>query len=154
MDTDASIPNPATPAAKALGCTCPTQGGRGHRVRMNCPVHGVKLELRDKTSAERKGEPIHSGVLMYFPDALAAIARWSLIGNIKHNGPDAPLGWSRGKSMDQMDCLIRHSLTKDAMDGDEAEGVAMAWRALAQLQLDEERRLVAKGIRPYSGITP
>lgn len=112
------------------------------------------LPLRGKTSEERKGEPIHSGVLMYFPDALAAIARWSLIGSIKHNGPDAPLGWARGKSMDQMDCLIRHSLTKDELDSGEAEGVAMAWRALAQLQLDEERRLKAKGIRPYSGVVP
>lgn len=132
-----------------------------HTGKPDCPClkcnpyvgRGAK-KLRAKTSEERKGEPIHSGVMMYFPDALAAIARWSLIGNVKHNGPDAPLGWARGKSMDQMDCMARHSLTKDALDSGEAEGVAMAWRALAQLQLDEERRLKEKGIMPYSGITP
>lgn len=110
--------------------------------------------LRQRNSAERKGEPIHSGVLLYFPDALAAIARWSLIGNVKHNGPDAPLGWSREKSDDHMDCVIRHSLTPNHTDDGEAEGVAMAWRALAALQLAEERRLAAKGIMPYSGIVP
>lgn len=113
----------------------------------------TKLALRPRNSAERKAEPIHSGVLMYFPDALAAIARWSVIGNAKHN-PGEPLHWARGKSMDQMDCVIRHSLTKDALDSGETEGVPLAWRALAQLQLDEEKRLVAAGIMPYSGIVP
>lgn len=115
-----------------------------------------KKELcRDKTSAERKAEPIHSGVLMYFPDALAAVARLSKAGNDKHN-PGEPLHWARDKSTDQMDCLARHTLTKDAIDPEtgEAELVATAWRALAQLQLDEERRNAAKGIKSYSGIAP
>jgi hypothetical protein len=110
--------------------------------------------LRPKSSAERKGEPMHSGVLMYFPDAIAALARLSLAGNRKHNGPDAPLDWTRGTSNDHMDCITRHSLTKNALDaeGGEADGVALAWRALADLLIEEERRLAAAGIMPYSGI--
>lgn len=112
-------------------------------------------DLRPKTSTERKGEPIHSGVLMYFPDALAAVARVSKAGNDKHN-PGEPLHWARGKSMDQMDCVTRHSLTPDVTDPEsgEIELAHMAWRALAQLQLAEEKRLCAAGILPYSGVTP
>lgn len=114
-----------------------------------------KPELREKTSAERKAEPMHSGVLMYFPDALAAVARLSKAGNDKHN-PGEPLHWARGKSTDQMDCVTRHSLTLEKVDPEtsEVEAVAMVWRGLAQLQLIEERRLAAAGIMPYSGIVP
>lgn len=113
-------------------------------------------DLRDKTSAERKAEPIHSGVLLYFPDALAAVARHSKKANAKHNGPDAPLGWTRGKSNDHEECVIRHSLTLESVDPEtgEIEAVHQAWRALAQLQILEEKRLAKLGIRPYSGITP
>lgn len=111
--------------------------------------------LRPKTSAERKAEPIHAGAMMYFPDALAAVSRISVAGNKKHN-PGEPLHWARGKSMDQMDALARHSLTLEAIDPEtgEQEAAALAWRALAQLQLLEEKRLKAAGIMPYSGIVP
>ena len=112
-------------------------------------------KLRPRNGAERKGEPIHSGVLMYFPDALAAVARVSRKGNDKHN-PGEPLHWARGKSMDQMDCVVRHSLTPvvNDVDSGELELAHMAWRALAQLQLMEEKRLSEAGIMPYSGIVP
>ena len=111
--------------------------------------------LRPRNSAERKAEPIHSGVLLYFPDALAAIARLSKAGNDKHN-PGEPLHWARGKSTDHHDCVIRHSLTPEVVDPEtgEIEAVAEAWRALANLQLLEEKRLAAAGIQPYSGIVP
>lgn len=111
--------------------------------------------LRGKTSAERKAEPIHSGVMLYFPDALAAVARISVAGNKQHN-PGEPLHWARGKSMDQMDAAARHMLTLEGVDSasGELEAANNAWRALAQLQLLEEKRLKAAGIMPYSGITP
>lgn len=117
-------------------------------------IHGdTREKLRPKTSAERKAEPVHSGVLMYFPDALAAVSRLSLAGNRKHN-PGEPLHWARGKSMDQMDALTRHTLTRSEVDPEtgELEAVAMVWRGLAELQLLEEKRLVAAGVKPYSGI--
>lgn len=152
-DEPRAIPNPATPAAKALGCDCPTQSGKGVRIKMACPVHGTKLELRPRNSAERKAEPIHSGVLMYFPDALAAVARLSKRGNDKHN-PGQPLHWARGKSTDHQDCVIRHSLTDDQVDPDtgEIDAIAEAWRSLARAQLLEEQRLIKAGIKPYSGV--
>ncbi len=112
------------------------------------------FDFRDKTSAERKAEPIHSGVLMYFPDALAAIARLSKAGNDKHN-PGEPLHWSRGKSNDHMDCVARHVITPDHVDDTgETELTAAAWRVLAAIQLQQEKLLAAKGIIPYSGVTP
>lgn len=121
-----------------------------------CYAHAQKAPtLRHKTSAERKAEPIHSGCLMYFPDALAAVARVSKAGNDKHN-PGEPLHWVRGKSMDQMDAAARHSLTAERIDPElgEIELAPMAWRVLAQLQLAEEKRLAGLGILPYSGIVP
>lgn len=158
MGTDApkAIPNPATPAAKALGCNCPTQDGKGHRVRMNCPVHGMQPVLRQKTSAERKAEPIHSGPMSYHPDALAAHARLCVAGNTKHNGPGTPLSWARGKSNDHLECAARHMLTPDAIDPEtgETELTAAFWRLGCALQLQQERLLKEKGIMPYSGITP
>jgi hypothetical protein len=112
------------------------------------------LLLRHRNSAERKAEPIHSGVLLYFPDALAAIARVSLKANEKHN-PGEPMHWARGKSMDQLDSAVRHTLTPDEVDPEtgEIELAQCAWRALAELQLREEKRLLAAGIVPYSGVT-
>lgn len=96
-------------------------------------------------SAARKATPIFSGVLRYFPNALAAVARLSKAGNDKHN-PGEPLHWSRGKSNDHGDCIVRHQLEFEAIDTETGEyhAVAVAWRALAQLELLEEARLVSK----------
>lgn len=109
---------------------------------------------RPKNSAERKAEPIYTGALMYFPDALAAVARVSVAGNEKHN-PGEPLHWSRGKSADQMDCVIRHSLTPAELDEDgEPEAVHALWRLMAEVQLLEEKRNAVKGVKSYSGVVP
>lgn len=111
--------------------------------------------LRDYTSAERKAMPVHTGCMLYFPDALAAVARVSKKGNDKHN-PGEPLHWARSKSTDQSDCAGRHMLTPDTLDPDsgETERAHAAWRILADLQLSEERRLFEAGIRPFSGVVP
>jgi hypothetical protein len=93
----------------------------------------------------RKGQPIFSGCLAYFPDALLAVAELSLTGNDKHN-PGQPLHWSRGKSNDHGDCIVRHQLDVgkiDAEDGHYHE-VKVAWRALAQLQTFIEERRAAE----------
>lgn len=94
-------------------------------------------------SATRKATPIYSGVLKYFPDALAAVARLSKKGNDKHN-PGEPLHWSREKSTDHGDCIVRHQITFDQVDPESGEyhAAGVAWRALAQLQLLEEGRLL------------
>jgi hypothetical protein len=90
---------------------------------------------------ERKQHPIATGVLDYFPDALAVIANVSWHGNNQHN-PGTPLHWDRAKSTDEADCLIRHFLQRGTKDTDGLRHTAkMAWRALALLQkeLESER---------------
>lgn len=90
-------------------------------------------------SAERKEVPICTGVLDYFPDALADVARLSKIGNAKHN-PGQPLHWSRGKSADHADCILRHQVDRGKVDTDGVlHDTKVAWRALAQLQLAIEK---------------
>lgn len=93
--------------------------------------------------ATRKATPIHSGVLRYFPDALAEIATLSKIGNDKHN-PGEPLHWARDKSTDHLDCITRHLMDAGTVDTDGLyHDVKLAWRALANLQtlLEKERNL-------------
>ena len=86
----------------------------------------------------RKETPIASGVLDYFPDALAAVAQVSFIGNQQHN-PGQPLHWAREKSTDESDALIRHFLERGTMDTDGTRHSAkVAWRALALLQKEIE----------------
>jgi hypothetical protein len=53
---------------------------------------------------ERKGIPLATGLIDYFPDALIAVAQLSKIGNDQHN-PGKPLHWDRTKSQDESDCL-------------------------------------------------
>jgi len=92
-------------------------------------------------SAERKNTPITTGVLDYFPAALAAVAKLSKLGNDKHN-PNEPLHWSRGKSNDHADCIARHLVDRGVIDPETgmSHSVEVAWRALAMLQLEEEER--------------
>jgi hypothetical protein len=91
--------------------------------------------LPDK-SQERKDVPLFSGCLAYFPDALADVARLSRVGNDKHN-PGMPLHWSRDKSNDHADCLLRHQVEFDQLDPSDGifHATKVAWRALAQLQI-------------------
>jgi hypothetical protein len=87
---------------------------------------------------ERKGVPIATGVLDYFSAALAEIAKVSKAGNDQHN-PGQPLHWSRGKSMDHADTMMRHFMERGTLDTDKLRHTAkMAWRALAMLQQEME----------------
>lgn len=85
----------------------------------------MNTALFPEDSAERKTYPVYSGLLQYFPSALAKVANHSFKGNEKHN-PGQPLHHDRAKSDDEADALCRH-----LMEGDY---VGMAWRALALLQ--------------------
>jgi hypothetical protein len=91
---------------------------------------------------ERKALPIFTGVLMYFPDAIAAIADVSKKGNDQHN-PGEPLRWAREKSTDQLNTALRHLLdhgTGNVKDIDGSWHLAKAiWRLCAELQLTIER---------------
>lgn len=93
--------------------------------------------LIDTTSEERKKFPMARGLLDYFPDALAEVAKVSYLGNEKHN-PGQPMHHARGKSADHADCIIRHLVGRGGFDGDIRESAALAWRALALLQEELE----------------
>lgn len=100
------------------------------------------MALTTDTEA-RKQQPVATGVLDYFPDALADVARLSKIGNDKHN-PGQPLHWSREKSSDHADCILRHMIDRGIVDTDGVlHDTKVAWRALAQLQLSIEARRAA-----------
>jgi hypothetical protein len=107
------------------------------------PVERVMTLPTD--SNERKNYPMMSGVLNYFPAALAGVAKISKAGNDKHN-PGQPLHHARGKSSDHGDCILRHLTdTQDLLAAKErgqlitsdqvlTEASQLAWRALALSQ--------------------
>lgn len=93
-------------------------------------------------SQGRKDQPMCTGLLDYFPDALAEVSELSRMANEKHN-PGEPLHWSRGKSNDHADCIVRHLLERgDFVEGEYPKAVrhsvALAWRALALAQVEIE----------------
>ena len=87
---------------------------------------------------KRKQIPIYTGVLKYFPDAIAEVAKCSYAGNQQHH-PDKPLHWDRNKSTDELDALTRHLMEAGQTDTDGIKHSAkVAWRALANLQKEIE----------------
>ena len=75
---------------------------------------------------ERKAIPVYTGFINYFPKAIAAVAKVSLVGGIQHGQTAETLHWDRSKSGDELDALMRHIL-----DGDWEQ---VAWRAMANLE--------------------
>lgn len=103
---------------------------------------GRRSSTLPTTAAARKGLPLWTGFVMYFPDVFPEVAKVSVLGNQQHN-PGQPLHWERGKSTDQMDAAFRHMLdhgmgtTKDT-DGTYHLAKAI-WRLCAELQLTIEK---------------
>ena len=82
----------------------------------------------------RKNTPITTGVLDYFPKALAMVAQCSKAGNDQHN-PGQPLHWDKTKSADHADCISRHLIDRRSIDTDGIpHAIKLAWRALANLE--------------------
>lgn len=102
---------------------------------IDCLGSNCKLPIDPK---ERKALPIVTGVLDYFPDAIAAVADLSRVGNEQHN-PGQPLHWDKTKSTDHADCIGRHLIDRGKLDSDGVRHSAkIAWRALALLQTEIE----------------
>lgn len=94
------------------------------------------MNLLTADPKERKATPIATGVLDYFPLALAEIARVSKAGNDQHN-PGQPLHWDKSKSKDHADCIIRHLIDRGTVDSDgQLHSAKVAWRALAMLETE------------------
>ena len=97
--------------------------------------------VEQDVSKLRKETPVFSGVLKYFPDAIAEVAKCSFAGQQQHN-PDKPLAWDRSKSGDEYDALMRH-LMDSTIDDYDTDGTLhkakVAWRALAGLQKHLEK---------------
>jgi hypothetical protein len=96
-------------------------------------------------SEQRKQYPITSGVIDYFPDAIAYVGYVSWLGNQKHN-PGEPMHHARGKSADHADCIARHLSQRGTQETVKVQGKEyqmrhsgeLAWRALALLQQELE----------------
>lgn len=89
-------------------------------------------------AAARKNVPMARGLLDYFPNACAAVAELSRVGNKQHN-PGEPMHWARDKSTDHADCIVRHLLDRGTIDTDgQRHSTKIAWRALALLQTELE----------------
>lgn len=95
----------------------------------------AKPMLLTQDHAERKGTPITTGVLDYFPLALAYVARVSKAGNDQHN-PSEALHWDKSKSKDHADCIARHLIDRGTLDPTDnlLHDGKLAWRALALLE--------------------
>ena len=90
----------------------------------------------NKVATDRKGMPVFSGVLKYFPNALKEVSKCSKAGNDQHH-PDKPLHWDKNKSTDDYDALCRHLIdhTINPIDDDGVLHLTkVAWRALAGLE--------------------
>lgn len=100
-------------------------------------------------AVERKKFPIASGVLDYFSAALISVSKVSWTGNEQHN-PGEPLHWSRNKSKDHADTMMRHFMERGTIDVDgQRHSTKMVWRALAilQLELEAEGAPMARGAK-------
>lgn len=108
-------------------------------------VVGVASMVLPTDAASRKSIPLCSGVLDYFPNALAYVAKISKAGNDQHN-PGEPLHWARGKSNDHADCIVRHLLERGSVDTDgQLHSGKLAWRALALLEEELEAAGAPRG---------
>lgn len=121
------------------------------------PVPGIiaKRAVLPTDAKARKAVPIATGVLDYFPDALAEVAVVSKAGNDQHN-PGQPLHWSKHKSTDHADCIARHLVDRGTLDSDDMRHSAkVAWRALALLQMEIEAERAGLSVADYiKSITP
>lgn len=131
----------------------------GDSVAAFCPVHGALPPYLARgiahnfppvlpTDSESRNQiPLATGLLDYFPLALAEVARVSLVGNQQHN-PGQPMHWAREKSTDHADKIMKHLVDRGTMDTDNTRHSGkVAWRALALLQTELE----AEGGTPGRG---
>jgi len=85
---------------------------------------------------KRKEQPVYTGFLKYFPNAVKYVSYVSLKCNEQHH-PDKPLHWDKQKSTDEPDAMLRHLLDhiENPVDEDGLYHLGkVAWRAMANLE--------------------
>ncbi len=91
----------------------------------------------EEEASRRKGIPVYSGFIKYFPRAILAVARLSQVANDQHN-PGEPLHWAKEKSTDEPDAMMRHLIDDVLGEVEDTDGIKhltkVAWRALANLE--------------------
>jgi hypothetical protein len=123
------------PTFKPLATVNPEHYADPKRNETGAPTRCTTLPT---DGAGRKTFPMATGLLDYFPDALAAVSHVSWKGNEQHN-PGKPLHWDRTKSGDEADTLQRHFSQRGTLDTDGIRHSAkVAWRALSLLQKEIE----------------
>lgn len=101
-----------------------------------------------------KADRLTTGVVDYFPNALAAIGRWSTFNNAKYPpavpSADGSPRWSFDVSTQHADAIASHLAQRGTVDAESgfSHSVALAWRALALL----ESELIAAGAKPGLGV--
>lgn len=122
---------------------------------------GLRRNSLPDDPAKRGQYPMADGLLDYFPNALAEVARHSHIGNEQHNTGE-PMHHARGKSMDHRNKIVRHLIDTGGFErvtlpnGDVVivrHSAALAWRALALLQEEleqDEGHPLPRNARPSS----
>lgn len=99
-------------------------------------------------SEDRKGLPIVTGVLDFFPLALAEVSKVSVAGAAQRNS-DTLVCKEDVTPDEHADCLIRHLIDRGTFDNDGVRHSAkVAWRALALLQ--KEIDMEVEHARKYS----
>jgi len=99
-------------------------------------------------SAERKKYPVFSGVLMYFPEAMAALALRSFESQAEHN-PTGRIEWIKEKSIGDGNEIVRHLMESEIayLNGDYVtaaeEAAAVHWRGA------EFHQRMLTGIEPF-----
>ena len=119
----------AAKEARPVVCGQPVQNTAQSTTR----VHDLPVD-----ASARKAIPLYSGLVKYFPKALAAVAEVSRIGGEQHH-PGEPLHWDRNKSTDEHDAMLRHLWEAGTVDVDGCRHSAkLAWRALSALEKELE----------------
>lgn len=130
--TDSTIPNNRRRSSLSISSI--------HEKKSSMLNESRRTSLASSESESRKGQPVYTGVVKYFPDALKYVSKVSKKGNDQHHS-DKPLHWDKNKSTDNEDALVRHLIdhSQDPVDDDGLLHLGkVAWRALAALQIHLE----------------
>lgn len=116
-------------------CACPAQSDRCTQVSDN----PIAVNSLPDAQATRNEYPMAEGLLDYFPNALAEVARLSFLATQQHH-PGEPMHWDRSKSTEHRDKIMRHLVDAGGFDDKGIRhSVGLAWRALANLQVELEK---------------